>query len=59
LRVPGAGGTFFVEVGVLAYCLLTSTLLMVQGEALWALPLLFWGMCVGLVAQLQLSPQPA
>jgi len=51
--------TFFVEVGDLADCLLTSTLLMVQGEALWALPLLFWGMCVGLVAQLQLSPQPA
>lgn len=50
--------TFFAEVGVLAYCILTSTLLMTRGDALWALPLLFWGMCVGLVARLQLSPDP-
>ncbi|HKJ01709.1 MAG TPA: hypothetical protein VJ997_04620, partial [Longimicrobiales bacterium] len=51
--------TFFVELGVLAYCLLGSTLLMARGEALWALPLVFWGMCLGLVARLQLTPQPA
>jgi hypothetical protein len=51
--------TFFAEVAVLAYCLLTSALLMSHGAALWALPLLFWGMCIGLVARLQLVPQPA
>lgn len=51
--------TFFVELGVIAYCLLASSLLITQGEALWALPLVFWGMCIGLVASLQLTPQPA
>ncbi len=50
--------TFFAEVAVLAYCLLTSALLMTHGAAVWALPLLFWGMCIGLVARLQLLPQP-
>ena len=30
-----------------------------RGEALWAFPLLFWGMCVALVVRLQLSAQPA
>ncbi len=49
--------TFFAEVAVLAYCLLASGLLMTRGDALWALPLIFWGMCIGLVARLQLSPQ--
>lgn len=47
--------TFFAELAVMAYCLLTSTLLMVEGQALWAFPLLFWGMCVGLVVRLQLT----
>ena len=50
--------TFFAELGVLAYCLLGSTVLMSRGEALWALPLVFWGMCLGLVVHLQLTPQP-
>lgn len=51
--------TFFAELAVLAYCLLGSTLLMAQGEALWAIPLVFWGMCLGLVMHLQLSFQSA
>lgn len=51
--------TFFAEVAVLAYCLLTSSWLIANGEALWAIPLVFWGGCVGLVAQLQLTPRKA
>ena len=51
--------TFFLELIVLGYCLLGSAVLITRGEALWAFPLLFWGMCVALVARLQLTAQPA
>ena len=51
--------TFFLELMVLAYSLLGSAVLIARGEALWAFPLLFWGMCVALVVRLQLSAQPA
>ena len=50
--------TFFLELLVLAYCLWGSAILITRGEALWAFPLLFWGMCVALVVRLQLSAQP-
>jgi hypothetical protein len=49
--------TFFAEVLVVAYCLSGAAILVWRGEALWALPLLFWAGCVWLVAQLQLTRQ--
>jgi cellulose synthase/poly-beta-1,6-N-acetylglucosamine synthase-like glycosyltransferase len=49
--------TFFLELVVVAYCVATSALLVERGEALWALPMLFWGASVGLVMRLQLAPQ--
>ena len=51
--------TFYAELVVLAYCLAGSAILISRGEALWAFPLLFWGVCIGMVVQLQLAPQPA
>jgi cellulose synthase/poly-beta-1,6-N-acetylglucosamine synthase-like glycosyltransferase len=51
--------TFFAELLVIAYCLMSTALLFSQGEALWAIPLLFWAMCLGLVAQLQIAPRLA
>jgi len=51
--------TFFVELLVIIYCIAGTALLFSQGEALWAIPLLFWGMCLGLVAQLQMTPRLA
>jgi cellulose synthase/poly-beta-1,6-N-acetylglucosamine synthase-like glycosyltransferase len=51
--------TFFLEVLVVAYSGMASAILVMAGEALWALPLLFWGLCVGLVVKFQLSAQPA
>jgi cellulose synthase/poly-beta-1,6-N-acetylglucosamine synthase-like glycosyltransferase len=51
--------TFFVELLVVAYCLAGTAVLLMQGEALWAIPLLFWAMCLGLVAQLQMTPRLA
>ena len=30
-----------------------------RGEGLWAIPLLFWAMCLGLVVQMQMSPRLA
>jgi hypothetical protein len=42
-----------------AYCLIGSAVLIAAGDALWALPLLFWGACVGLVVKLQMSAQPS
>jgi cellulose synthase/poly-beta-1,6-N-acetylglucosamine synthase-like glycosyltransferase len=51
--------TFFAELLVIAYCLVGTALLIGQGEALWAIPMLFWAMCLGLVAQLQMAPRLA
>jgi hypothetical protein len=51
--------TFFAEILVIAYCLAGTALLFSQGEALWAIPMLFWAMCLGLVAQLQMAPRLA
>ena len=51
--------TFFIEVLLVAYCVTSTVLLVNAGEALWAIPLLFWGLCVGLVVQLQMVPRPA
>lgn len=51
--------TFFAELLVIAYCLAGTALLISRGEAMWAIPLLFWAICLGLVAQLQMTPAPA
>jgi cellulose synthase/poly-beta-1,6-N-acetylglucosamine synthase-like glycosyltransferase len=51
--------TFFVELLVVVYCLAATALLVSRGEALWAIPLVFWAVCVGLVAQLQMVARPA
>jgi hypothetical protein len=51
--------TFFVELLLFAYCLAGTALLFSHGEALWAIPLLFWALCLGLVAQLQMTPRLA
>jgi len=50
--------TFFAELLVIAYCLVGSFVLVSHGEALWAIPLVFWAACLGLVAQLQTVPSP-
>jgi hypothetical protein len=51
--------TFFAELLVLGYCLLTAALLISRGEGPWAVPLVFWAACLGLVAQMQMSPKLA
>jgi len=51
--------TFFAELAVIGYCLMTTAVLMSRGEGLWAVPLVFWAMCLGLVAQMQMSPKLA
>jgi cellulose synthase/poly-beta-1,6-N-acetylglucosamine synthase-like glycosyltransferase len=51
--------TFFIELLVVAYCVTATAVLVSAGEALWAIPLLFWALCVGLVVQLQMVPRPA
>jgi len=51
--------TFFAELMLIAYCLLGTALLVSRGEGLWAVPMLFWALCLGLVAQLQMAPRPA
>ncbi|HSH76452.1 MAG TPA: glycosyltransferase [Longimicrobiales bacterium] len=51
--------TFFLEVLLIGYCVAGAGLLFTRGEALWAIPMLFFGMCVGLVVQLQLAPRLA
>lgn len=52
--VLGLHWSFFVELGVTAYCLASIALLVARGETLWALPLAFWGGCIASVAHLQL-----
>lgn len=51
--------TFFIELIVMAYCLASTAMLVANGEALWAVPLVFWAACLGLVVQLQMTPAPA
>lgn len=51
--------TFFAELLVIGYCFLATALLINRGEGFWAVPLVFWAMCLGLVAQMQLSPKLA
>lgn len=51
--------TFFAELAVIGYCLFGTALLFERGEGLWAIPLLFWAMCLGLVVQMQMSPRLA
>ena len=51
--------TFFVELLVVAYCLSATALLVSQGQGPWAVPLVFWAMCIGLVGLLQMAPRPA
>ncbi|MEK7401484.1 MAG: glycosyltransferase family 2 protein [Gemmatimonadota bacterium] len=49
--------TFWLELVVVGYCVWTGALLVQRGESLWALALLFWGLCVGLVVLLQVRPR--
>jgi hypothetical protein len=51
--------TFFAELAVMGYCVFGTTLLLGRGEGLWAVPLVFWAMCLGLVVQMQMSPRLA
>jgi cellulose synthase/poly-beta-1,6-N-acetylglucosamine synthase-like glycosyltransferase len=51
--------TFFAELAVIVYCVFGTALLLARGEGFWAIPLLFWGMCLGLVVQMQMSPRLA
>lgn len=49
--------TFATELAVVGYCAWTALLLVERREAFWAMPMVFWGLCVGLVVQLQLVPR--
>jgi cellulose synthase/poly-beta-1,6-N-acetylglucosamine synthase-like glycosyltransferase len=51
--------TFFAELLVIAYCFVGTAVLFSHGEALWAIPMLFWAMCLGLVVQYQVAPRLA
>jgi hypothetical protein len=51
--------TFFLEVLVMGYCLLGAGVLISRGEGLWAVPLVLWTGCLGLVVQQQMVRQPA
>jgi cellulose synthase/poly-beta-1,6-N-acetylglucosamine synthase-like glycosyltransferase len=55
----GLDWTVFLEMSLVGYAAFGAGLLVSRGEALWALPLLFWGMCLALVVQLQVRPLPA
>ena len=41
--------TFFIEVVFIGYCLAGTALLVSAGEAFWAVPLVFWAGCLGVV----------
>ena len=49
--------TFFAEILLIGYCLYGASVLISHGEALWAIPLVLWSFCLGLVVQLQVIPQ--
>lgn len=51
--------SFFIEIGVIGYCLASTVMLVQAGEGLWAVPLVFWAACLGMVVQLQLTPRHA
>jgi hypothetical protein len=51
--------SFFIELLVVAYCLAATTVLIGAGEGFWAVPLVFWAICLGMVAQQQLTPATA
>ncbi len=51
--------TFYLEIVVMVYCALTVAMLVSNGELFWAGPLVFWGICLAVVAQMQLAPSPA
>jgi cellulose synthase/poly-beta-1,6-N-acetylglucosamine synthase-like glycosyltransferase len=51
-------GSFFLELIVIVYCVACTALLVTRGEAMWAVPLVFWAACLGLVVQMQLTPNP-
>ena len=51
--------SFFIELLVMAYCLGSTALLIQAGETFWAVPLVFWAFCLGIVAQQQLTPAAA
>tara|TARA_B100000405_G_scaffold17120_2_gene13414 strand:- start:810 stop:2303 length:1494 start_codon:yes stop_codon:yes gene_type:complete len=48
--------SFFFELITIIYCLTGTAVLSTAGEVLWAIPLLFWTVCLGFVAQQQLAP---
>lgn len=51
--------TFFAELLVIAYCVSGAAFLIQQGEALWSIPMVFWGICLGLMVQQQMAPRLA
>lgn len=51
--------SFFIEVLVMAYCIASTAVLVEAGEGFWAVPLVFWAFCLGIVAQQQLTPATA
>lgn len=50
--------TFFAELLVMAYCVAGAVFLVQQGEGLWALAMVFWAVCLGLMVQQQVSTPP-
>jgi hypothetical protein len=51
--------TFFVELLVIGYCLAGASVLIQRGEGLWALAMIFWAGCLGLMVQQQLVRAPS
>jgi cellulose synthase/poly-beta-1,6-N-acetylglucosamine synthase-like glycosyltransferase len=51
--------SFFVELLVIVYCLVSTGVLIQAGEGFWAVPMAFWAFCLGIVAQQQLTPAAA
>jgi cellulose synthase/poly-beta-1,6-N-acetylglucosamine synthase-like glycosyltransferase len=51
--------TFFAELALASYCIVGAVVLFTRGEALWALPLVFFGICIAVVVQLQMAPRLA
>ncbi|NNF13001.1 MAG: glycosyltransferase [Gemmatimonadetes bacterium] len=50
--------TFFAELGVMAYCFAGAVFLVREGEGLWALAMVFWGLSFALMLQQQLVREP-
>jgi hypothetical protein len=47
--------SFYAEVVLVVYCAGAAALLITRGEGLWAVPLVFWGLCLALVAGMQFA----